>query len=273
MNVLEVENLGKSYSAFRLQPLTFSVPEGRVVGLAGANGAGKSTTLKSIVGLIASEGDVRVCGVSRSRDERACKRMMGYAGGGFRFYPQAKIGAIVRAVKAFYPEWSKERWKRLCRDYALDEGKRVSELSEGMKVKLFVALALSHGARLLVLDEPTSGLDPLSREEFCDCISALAREGTSVLFSTHIMSDLEKVADDLVYLSRGKMLFSGTLQELRNRYSLATFSCAEQAAAENAIGVKETKEGWEGLVPARNGLRAATLDEIIVHLEREERKA
>lgn len=272
MNVLEVEGLGKSYPSFELKDVSFAIPEGRILGLVGANGAGKSTTLKAIVGLISAQGEVKICGIPFG-DGRDCKRLIGYAGGGFRFYPNAKLKTIVKAVKAFYPDWQEERWERLKAQYRLDPEKRVRELSEGMKVKFSVALALSHGAKLLILDEPTSGLDPLSREEFCDCILELAKEGTSVLFSTHITGDLERVADDVVYLSQGKILFSGKLDVLKSRYSLGTYESAEQARQAGAIGIKEGKHAFEGLVPYREELRSATLDEIVVHLEREARKA
>lgn len=272
MNVLEVRGLCKSYPSFELKDVSFAIPEGRICGLVGANGAGKSTTLKGIVGLISTQGEVRICG-KKFGDGRDCKRFIGYAGGGFRFYPNAKLKTIVKAVKAFYPDWQEEKWEKLKAEYRLDPEKRVRELSEGMKVKFAVALALSHGAKLLILDEPTSGLDPLSREEFCDCILGLAKEGTSVLFSTHITGDLDRVADDVVYLSQGRILFSGELEELKSRYSLGMFSSAEEAKQAGAIGVKETKYGFEGLVSCRENLRPATLDEIVVHLEVEERRA
>ena len=153
--------------------------------------------------------------------------------------------------------------------------KKVKELSEGMKVKFALALALSHGAKLLIMDEPTSGLDPLSREEFCDIILQLVREeGVSVLFSTHITSDLMRIADDIVYISQGKILAACPLKELLDQYKVAHFSSLADATVANAIGVKSVKDGYEGLLlcdtQRLNGviLSDATIDNIIVHLEK-----
>ena len=147
-----------------------------------------------------------------------------------------------------------------------------------MKVKFALALALSHGAKLLIMDEPTSGLDPLSREEFCDVILRLvSEEGVSVLFSTHITSDLMRIADDIVYISRGKILAACPLKELLGKYRLGRFSSLAEATAANAIGVKPVKDGYEGLLLLDNlksgnagnaEITDAAIDNIIVHLER-----
>ena len=142
-------------------------------------------------------------------------------------------------------------------------------------MKCALALALSHGAKLLIMDEPTSGLDPLSREEFCDIVLRLVREdGVSVLFSTHITSDLMRIADDIVYISQGKLLAACPLEKLLGKYRLARFSSLKDATAAKAIGVKAVKEGYEGLlprdmkIPTSAAVTDATIDNIIVHLEK-----
>ncbi len=174
VNALEVCGLKKVYPSFTLEKVSFSLEEGRVCGLVGANGAGKSTILKGIVGLIRTEGEAKVFGYPSCGE--AGKALFGYAGGGFRCYPQKRIVAIARAAAAFCTAWDSDGFHRYCSRFSLDPRKKVAELSEGMKVKFALALALSHGAKLLVLDEPTSGLDPLSREEFCDVVLSLVRE-------------------------------------------------------------------------------------------------
>ena len=277
MNALTVNNLRKEYPTFTLDSVSFSVGEGRICGLIGANGAGKTTTLKGIMGLIETEGDVKISGVSVRDNARAAKRQIGYIGGGFRYYPQKTVSQIACVSAKFYPMWQEDKFKKYLDRYAIDEHKKVSALSEGMKVKFFLALALSHGAKLLILDEPTSGLDPLSREEFCDtALELVAEEGVSVLFSTHITSDLSRIADDVVFLSHGKVLADEPLQCLTSAYSVALFHNRESASCAKAIGIKAVKEGFEGLV--RRGsevtdaaVREASLDEIIIHLETEER--
>ncbi len=271
MNALEVKNLRKVYPSFTLQNVSFSVEEGRVTGLVGANGAGKSTTLKGILGLIETEGEARV--FSYEAKSLRAKSLVGYAGGGFRYYPHKKIGTIARVVSGFYPDWDEGKFRAYCDRFSLLPAKKVSELSEGMKVKFALALALSHGARLLILDEPTSGLDPFAREEFADVLLSLVkRDGVSVLFSTHIVSDLERVADDVILLSHGKVAVNESLSALKTKYSIA---CFRERPHEGVIGLKTVKEGFEGLVPrtehfAGATLREATLDEIMLHLERED---
>ena len=269
MNALEVRGLSKQYPRFLLDGVSFCVPQNKICGLIGANGAGKSTTLKAIAGLIAAEGEVHIFG-QEAHSQRA-KELLGFAGGGFRFYPQGKIGALSHVVSRFYREWDQKRFERLCASFGLDESKRVRECSEGMKVKLSIALALSHGARLLVLDEPTSGLDPFSREELCDILLGLAEEeGVSVLFSTHITADLERTCDRVIYLSEGRMLIDEPLGELLARYRIALFEEEAEGLRAGAVGLKRSKEGWEGLVTGEG--RAASLDEIMVHLEWQRRE-
>ena len=275
MNALEVKGLAKVYPEFTLDKISFCVPQGHIVGLIGRNGAGKSTTIKGILRLIAAEGDVSVFGKNMGENEMAVKQIIGYVGGGFRYYPMNTLSAIRKAYAPFYPTWEQGKYERLLAQFELSERKKVKELSEGMKVKFALALALSHGAKLLIMDEPTSGLDPLSREEFCDIILQLVREeSVSVLFSTHITSDLMRIADDIVYISRGKILVACPLNELLNKYKLAHFSSLADATAANAIGVRSVKDGYEGLLSCDtqrlNGvtLSDATIDNIVVHLEK-----
>lgn len=275
MNALEVKGLTKVYPEFTLDKVSFCVAQGHISGLIGRNGAGKSTTIKGILRLIAAEGDVAVFGRDIIKDEMAVKQMIGYVGGGFRYYPMNTLAAIRKAYAPFYPMWDQSKYEKFLAQFGLSERKKVKELSEGMKVKFALALALSHGAKFLIMDEPTSGLDPVSREEFCDIVLRLVREdGVSVLFSTHITSDLMRIADDIVYISQGKLLASCPLKELLGKYRLARFSSFSDAAAAKAVGVKAVKEGCEGLLPrdmqtATNiAVSDATIDNIIVHLEK-----
>ena len=159
--------------------------------------------------------------------------------------------------------------------FGLDENKKIKELSEGMKVKFSITLALSHNAKLLIMDEPTSGLDPLSREEFCDLILDLVKKtGVTVLFSTHITSDLMRISDDLIYVSNGEVLMSDTLENVLNAYKLVKFDAESDIGAlkEQIIGLKQVKNGFEGLIKSdakteNLNVSAPSLDEIMVHLE------
>lgn len=278
MNALTLKNVTKIYPRFKLDGVSFAVPQGRVVGLVGRNGAGKTTTLKAVFNLISFEGEIDMFEKNVHEHEQACKQLTGYLGGGFRFYPQKTLKKIACAVCGFYPAWSWETYRSFLDRFGLDDQKKICELSEGMKVKFALTLALSHGAKLLILDEPTSGLDPLSREEFCDIMLDLVKNaGVSVLFSTHITSDLERIADDVVYLCEGKVLFNTTVDELLSRYFLATFASESDATAAKALGVKAAKHGFEGLVPKgatpeNCTVKDAAIDDILIHLETEAKK-
>ncbi len=211
MNVLTVEGLTKRYSGFALDDVSFTLGEGRIMGLIGRNGAGKTTALKSILGMIKPQGGrITVLGHELPGGEAACKQEMGVVLGGIDFYMQKRLSDITSATRRFYPAWDAGAYSRHMARFGLDEHKRVNELSAGMRVKYLIALALSHGAGLLILDEPTSGLDPVARDELLELLRHLAdSRGISVLFSTHITSDLDKCADDITYIKDGRVLASG----------------------------------------------------------------
>ncbi len=212
MAVLEVNKLRKQYPAFLLDDVTFSLEAGHIMGLIGRNGAGKTTTLKSIFNLVHPDGGtVRVFGLSMPEEEREIKERIGYAGGAVDYYRRKKIGRIADVTRTFYDSWDEDTYRRYLSAFSLDEDKTPSQLSEGMRVKFSLTLALSHRAELLILDEPTSGLDPVSRAELLDAFLFLKEKGASILFSTHITSDLEKCADDITYIARGKLIDSGPL--------------------------------------------------------------
>ena len=217
---LAIEGLCKEYPKFKLNNVTFSVNEGEICGFVGRNGAGKSTTLKSLLGLVhPSAGNVRFFGLDAREHEREIKQMIGFSGGAVDYYKHKKIKTIVDVTKTFYETWDEDEYRRLLERFELDEEKTPSELSEGMKVKLNLALALSHRARLLILDEPTSGLDPFSRAEVLDIFRELTKENVTILFSTHIVSDLEKCADRIVFIRKGEIVADETKNDFIGRFS------------------------------------------------------
>ena len=208
--VLCVQNLCKRYPGFALENVSFSLDSNRIMGLIGKNGAGKSTTLKSILRMVSPEsGKVEIFQKDFSQCEKACKQRMGVVFGGIDFYPLKKLSAITAVTRTFYTDWDQEQYQKYIKRFTLDERKKFKELSNGMKVKYLLALALSHHAELLILDEPTSGLDPVSREELLHIFRQIVKnENCSILFSTHITSDLDKCADDITYIQNGRVLKS-----------------------------------------------------------------
>lgn len=210
MKALRIEGLTKRYPGFTLQEVSFSLEKGRIMGLIGKNGAGKTTILKSILNLVSPDGGrVELLGLSCPEHELECKRKLGVVLGGIDFYRDKKLSAITDVTKRFYPDWEEGAYRRYLKEFAIDPGKRVKELSAGMRVKYLIALALSHHAELFLFDEPTSGLDPVSRDELLTLFRALTADGSrSILYSTHITSDLEKCADDITYIKEGRLLES-----------------------------------------------------------------
>ena len=221
MNVLTVKGLCKSYPSFTLKEVSFALPQGTVMGFVGRNGAGKSTRLKSVLGLVhPDKGQVTFMEQDVAQNEQYMKENIGVVLGGIDFYAQKKIKTITDVTRRFYPNWEDEKYRHYLSLFGLDETKRVRELSDGMRVKYLIALALSHQAKLLILDEPTSGLDPVSRDELTELFRAIVADGSrSILFSTHITSDLEKCADHITFIKDGEIFYTGAKADFLTEYA------------------------------------------------------
>lgn len=231
MTVLRVEGLCKQYPKFQLKDVSFSLEKGRIMGFIGRNGAGKTTTLKSLLNFVHPDaGEIEFFGSTLAQDEQGIKQKLGFVSGGVEFYPHKKLDAITRVTRSFYDNWDDEACMEYMRRFALDGDKTPEQLSAGMKVKYALTLALSHNAQLLILDEPTSGLDPVSRDELTDIFLSLVREkGVSILFSTHITSDLDKCADDIAYIRGGRIVEVCELDAFVDGWRLVRFSEGEVA--------------------------------------------
>lgn len=220
MNIVEVKDLCKTYPSFRLDRVCFEIREGEITGFIGRNGAGKTTTIKSMLNLVRPDsGEVNYFGLPLQGNETEIKKMLGYSTGSISWYPRKRIKDIFKTVKQFYDTWDEEAYRKYLVMFGLDENKTALELSEGMKIKCNLLIALSHKARVLILDEPTSGLDTFSRDELLTLFKKLREEGTAIFFSTHIVSDLEKCADRIVYISNGRIVAALPAEEFRLRYS------------------------------------------------------
>jgi len=219
---IEIKGLSKSYKDFKLKDVSFALPKGTIMGLIGPNGAGKTTVIKLILSLLRREGgEIRVFGRDNREDEVEVKRRIGFVHDTPFFYDHMTCRRLKDSVAPFYREWDEALFRRLMEEFDLPLGKRFSRLSRGMKMKFSLALALSHDADLLVLDEPTSGLDPVFRRELLGRLSAFLQDaGKSVLFSTHITTDLERIADFVTFIRDGAVVFSSAKDEILERWAV-----------------------------------------------------
>lgn len=218
--IAEVNGLVKKYPSFELAGISFGLESGRITGFIGRNGAGKTTTIKSMLNLIHPDsGTIRFFGRPIAGNETEIKKRIGYSTGTVSWYPRKKIRDIVEIVKRFYETWDDAAYQRYLELFSIDETKTPLELSEGMKVKVNLLLALSHKSEVLILDEPTSGLDPFSRNELLEIFTKLRNDGVAVFFSTHIISDIEKCADDIIYISKGRIIAAMSKADFIRQYS------------------------------------------------------
>ena len=275
---LTVQGLTKIYPAFTLREVSFSLTPGAITGFIGRNGAGKTTTLNSLLGFIRPDGgEARFYGLDMKTSAEEIKRRIGFVSAGMTYYTGKKLKTITDVTRSFYPNWDEKAYQAYMARFALDESKTPAALSNGMKIKYALALALSHGAELLILDEPTSGLDPVSREELLEIFLDLRDAGQTILFSTHITSDLDKTADDILYISGGKLRAQSSLNDFISAYRLAEYGSETVLPEEEALlsGRRRTREGFTALVKAADAprlsvsTRAVNLEEIMVHLEKE----
>ena len=275
MNVLDVNGLCKHYSHFALTDVNFSMQKGRIMGLIGRNGAGKTTTLKALLNFVHKDaGSIRFFDLDFDAHEQEIKRRIGFVSGGVDFYPRKTLKKITAVTRSFYDTWDESAYRKNLDRFSLDERKTPAQLSAGMKVKFALALALSHHAELLILDEPTSGLDPVSRAELLDAFLTLSEEGVSILFSTHITSDLNQCADDITYIKSGKIAASGSKNAFVSRYRTVQLAEVTEEQKPLLIGARRLKSGISALIEAQNEAlfpcQPATLEDIMVHLEKEE---
>jgi len=221
-NILEIENLVKNYPGFSLNNIKFSIPQGTIVGLIGENGAGKTTTINLILNEIKRDGGkIKIFGKDNIQYEREIKDKIGIVFDDCYFPDLFNVFELERFLKPIYTSWQSSTYREYIERFELPNNKPIKDYSKGMKVKLSFAVALSHRPKFLILDEATSGLDPVMRDEILDVLLEFVQdESHSVLFSSHITNDLEKIADYIAFLHKGKLVFYKPKDELFYKYGL-----------------------------------------------------
>ncbi|MEW5920484.1 MAG: ABC transporter ATP-binding protein [Bacillota bacterium] len=277
--ILEVTGLRKEYRDFTLNNISFSLPRGYIMGFIGPNGAGKSTTIKLIMNLVRKDGgEIKVFGLDNISHELEIKKKIGFVYDENHYYEELTPLEMGDIIAPFYSRWDDAAYHGFLHSFELPRAKKIKHFSRGMKTKYSLAVALSHGADLVIMDEPTSGLDPVFRREILDILAELLQdEQKSVLFSTHITSDLDRIADYITFINRGEIVFSAERDAILENYGLVKGSNAllDATIRQLFVGIRESSFGFEALTRdiqgARNLLKEravvekATLEEIMLY--------
>lgn len=280
MLALDIQNLNKKYEHFHLKDISFQLEKGFIMGFIGANGAGKTTTIKSILNLVRMDsGEIHILGKNMAEHEVELKQEIGSAFGDINFYTRSKIKTLTNVIKTFYRNWDEVTYYKYLEKFNLIEDKKIAELSTGMRVKYSLALALSHGAKLLILDEPTSGLDPAARDNLLDIFQELVEDGEiSILFSTHITSDLEKCADYITYIHNGQIINSAEKEDFVDTYRLLNGRKEQlDMIKDQLVSYKTNSFGFTGLIHTKDfdpsldmKSTVPNLEEIMIYFSKKE---
>lgn len=266
---LSVKNLTKNYEDFVLDTISFDIPEGSIVGLVGQNGTGKSTTIKAILELIQKDnGTVRFFDKVDQELNNAIRDQLGVVFDGSNFPESLTSQQLDGIFRNIYDKWESQLYFENLKKLELPKNKKIKEFSKGMKMKLSIAVAFSHHSKLLILDEATSGLDPIIRDEVLDeFLEFVNHSGGSILVSSHITSDLEKVADYIVFIHQGKVVFRKSKKELHNDYGLITFNEVDFQEIDKAdiLFYRKKEDRWQVLISDRETIQRNYPELIIEH--------
>lgn len=277
-NVIELANVSKDYGDFKLDDISFSVPEGSVCGFIGQNGAGKTTTINLILDIIKRDsGEIRLFNESIDKDSAALRENIGVVFDEMGFHEFMTGKDINIMMKNIYKNWDEDRFFQYLKDFSLPSKKKCGSFSRGMRMKLQIAVALSHNAKLLIMDEPTSGLDPIVRNEMINIFrDFVLEEDHTILLSSHITADLEKLADEVVFINKGRIVLAGNKDELLEKHGI--LKCKKDEAGNISesivVGADIGSFGAEILVNDRHAakklypetvIEPATLEQIMIY--------
>nr|WP_312577309.1 ABC transporter ATP-binding protein [Sedimentibacter sp.] len=249
--ILEIKNLSKNYNNYKLNNISLSLDKGFIMGFIGPNGAGKTTTIKLIMNLIKrNSGEIKVFGLDNIQNEKEIKGRIGFVYNDCNFYENLNLRDNAKLIADFYNKWSWSEFDKYIKKFDLDQKQKIKEMSSGMKTKFAIATALSHEAELLIMDEPTSGLDPISRQEIINILQEYIEDGNrSILFSTHIISDIEKMADYITFINKGEIIFSEEKTSIEDKYKVVKggLDILNNDIQNYFIKINRNKYGFSGL--------------------------
>ena len=279
MNSLEVKNVSKSFANFQLHDISFNLPKGYIMGLVGANGSGKSTTIKLIMNMLDKEdGQILVMGKDNVLEEVSVKHQIGVIYDKMYFVDIWAVETVPSVLKSFFPDWNNDEFFRLVKRFKLPLKSKIKELSKGMQMKLMLSCILCRDTKLLILDEPTSSFDPAMRDEFCEILQEYISDGEkSVLFSTQIISDLENISDYITFLDKGTVIYTGTKDGVIGQFKTVKGETSEltDILKKQIIGIRKTSMGFEGLIKIEDAdnfkqftLESPSLNDIIIFISK-----
>lgn len=250
-NVIEVQQVSKAYKNFEVKDLSFSIPKGYVTGFIGANGAGKSTTIKLLLNLVKKDsGSIKVFGLDHQKHEKEIKERIGFVFDENVYYDDLTLLQLRRLIAPMYSNWDDHLFHHYVTTFQLPEKVKLKKMSKGMKMKVSLAFALSHHADLIIMDEPTSGLDPIFRREILEILYELMQdENKTIFFSSHITTDLDKIADYITFIQEGRLIFNKDYHSILEEYGLVKGSndLLTAEAADEFVSVRKTNVGFEAL--------------------------
>lgn len=277
-NVLEIAGLCKKYDDFELKDVTFSVPKGSILGFIGQNGAGKTTTIYSLLNIIKPDsGNIKVFGKDNVMFETEIKESVGVVFDEMGFHDTLSPRQLNHMMKHIYANWQEETFEAYLKRFGLPLKKKCGNFSRGMRMKLQIAVALSHDAKLLIMDEPTSGLDPIVRNEILDIFQEFVEnEEHTIMLSSHIISDLERIADEIVFINNGRIILSGNKDDLIMRHGIIKCPKGDEKLVDDKfiVAARKSSYGVQILVNDRESCLKkypdmvtdkATLEEIMIY--------
>lgn len=284
-NAIEVKNLTKKYDGFTLDDISFTVPKGRIMGFIGQNGAGKSTTIKAILNIIKTDsGEIRLFGKDHIKNEAEVKEQIAAVFDECPFHDSFKAKQLCIMFNGLYKDWNEELFYQYLDRFGLPRNKKIGKFSKGMKMKIQIATALSHGAKILIMDEATTGLDPVVRNEILDIFREyLSDDANSILMSSHITSDLDKIADCVTFIDKGKILLTGYKDHLLEAHGMIKCSDADyqKMAPEDVISARKSDFCVDVMVSDREAckrkyawanIEKTNLEEIMLFYVNKEKK-
>ncbi|MFS0614528.1 ABC transporter ATP-binding protein [Lederbergia ruris] len=267
-NVIELRGISKELKAFSIDNMDLQIKQGFVTGFIGANGAGKSTTMKLMMNLLqADAGEINVFGLDYANHEKEIKDRIGFVYDSNVLYGSLNLKDISRIVAPAYKRWNSKQFKAYMDQFELPSNKPIKKFSKGMQMKASLAIALSHDAEFIMMDEPTAGLDPTSRRELLDIFQDVMVDGKrTIFFSTHITSDLERIADYIVLIDQGEILFHKPIYELQEQYALVKGSTdlLDRDTEENFIKIDRSSTGFQALTDKVGKVKKLFGDHIII---------